>query len=396
MIKVKNLLKNNYLAWDSFVRSANNGTIFHLREFLNYHPENRFKDNSLEFYKDNKLLSVFPAADVSKDGKRILVSHPGSSYGSFVTKDDLSIKDAIAMVEELNIFAKKESFDGIQMTMPPSFYSNRISNYIEYALLSSGFDYSNREITSTLTLEKNKESILKKFKPSHQRAVKKSRKRGVEIKITNEVDEFFSILETNLKIRHDVKPTHTIDELKTLISKKQTAPLTVGRIEELRATFSRAYTDAVNSNNFSLANRIIASKNQIFTNLYDNIGRASDDEFRLMAENSKAANNWFATEYAPRFEEGVASMWAEAFKKRKSGSLNSSSPEQSPLFFLKNDGKGLYINNSSEAGINQLENILNPPKGTDGKPLVQEFVDANSLSGGSVVFQSHDDDELPF
>ena len=217
MIKVKNLLKNNYLAWDSFVRSANNGTIFHLREFLNYHPKDRFKDNSLEFYKDNKLLSVFPAADVSKDGKRILVSHPGSSYGSFVTKDDLSIKDAIAMVEELNIFAKKESFDGIQMTMPPSFYSNRISNYIEYALLSSGFDYSNREITSTLTLEKNKESILKKFKPSHQRAVKKSRKRGVEIKITNEVDEFFSILETNLKIRHDVKPTHTIDELKTLI-----------------------------------------------------------------------------------------------------------------------------------------------------------------------------------
>jgi len=54
-----------------------------------------------------------------------------------------------------------------------------------------------------------------------------------------------------------------------------------------------------------------------------------------MAENSKAANNWFATEYAPRFEEGVASMWAEAFKKRKSGSLNSSSPEQTPLFLFK-------------------------------------------------------------
>ena len=26
----------------------------------------------------------------------------------------------------------------------------------------------------------------------------------------------------------------------------------------------------------------------------------------------------------------------------------------------------------------------------------QEFIDANSLSGGSVVFQSHDDDDLPF
>ena len=173
-------------------------------------------------------------------------------------------------------------------------------------------------------------------------------------------------------------PSYLVDELKTLISKKQTAPLTVGRIEELRATFSRAYTDAVNSNNFSLANRIIASKNQIFTNLYDNIGKASDDEFRLMAENSKAANNWFATEYAPRFEEGVASMWAEAFKKRKSGSLNSSSPEQTPLFFLKNDGKGLYINNSAESGINLLKTIIEQPKDAFGKPLLGEFVDPNT------------------
>jgi hypothetical protein len=173
-------------------------------------------------------------------------------------------------------------------------------------------------------------------------------------------------------------PNYLVDELKTLISKKQTAPLTVGRIEELRATFSRAYTDAVNSNNFSLANRIIASKNQIFTNLYDNIGRASDDEFRLMAENSKAANNWFATEYAPRFEEGVASMWAEAFKKRKSGSLNSSSPEQTPLFFLKNDGRGLYINNSAESGINLLKTIIEQPKDALGKPLLGEFTDPNT------------------
>ena len=102
--------------------------------------------------------------------------------------------------------------------------------------------------------------------------------------------------------------------------------------------------------------------------LYDKIGKASDDEFRIMAENSKAANNWFATEYAPRFDEGVASMWAEAFKKRKSGSLNSSSPEQTPLFFLKNDGRGLYINNSAESGINLLKTIIEQPKDAFGKP----------------------------
>ena len=218
MIKVKNLSKDNHPVWDSFVRKANNGTIFHLRKFLNYHTRGKFKDNSIEFYKGNNLLSVFPAADIIKDGKRILVSHPGSSYGSFITKEDLSIKDAMEMAEELNSYAIRKGFDGIQMTIPPSFYSNRISNYIEYALLSNGFDYFRREVTSTLTIGDNEDDILNKFKSSHQRAVKRSQNLGVEVKITNKVDEFFSILETNLKIRHDVKPTHTIDELKALIT----------------------------------------------------------------------------------------------------------------------------------------------------------------------------------
>tara|TARA_B100001057_G_scaffold24409_1_gene22520 strand:+ start:77 stop:1042 length:966 start_codon:yes stop_codon:yes gene_type:complete len=218
MIKVKKFSKDNYLAWDAFVRNANNGTIFHLRKFLNYHSPERFKDNSIELYKGNNLLSVFPAADIMKEGKRILVSHPGASYGSFITKEDLSIKNAIEMVEELNGYAIRKGFDGIEMTIPPSFYSNRVSNYVEYALLSGGFDYLRREVTSTLTIGDNDDDILNKFKPSHQRAVKRSQSLGVEVKITNKVDEFFSILETNLKIRHDVKPTHTIDELKTLIT----------------------------------------------------------------------------------------------------------------------------------------------------------------------------------
>ena len=218
MIKVKKFSKDNYLAWDSFVRNANNGTIFHLRKFLNYHSEERFKDNSIEFYKGNNLLSVFPAADIMKEGKRTLVSHPGASYGSFITLEDLSIKDSIEIVEELNGYAIRQGFDGIQMTIPPAFYSNRVSNYVEYALLLSGFDYFRREVTSTLTIGENEDDILNKFKSSHQRAVKRSQNLGVEVKITNKVDEFFSILETNLKIRHDVKPTHTIDELKTLIT----------------------------------------------------------------------------------------------------------------------------------------------------------------------------------
>ena len=201
MIKVKKLLKSNFAAWDTFVLRANNGTIFHLRDFLNYHPKNRFKDFSLEFHKNNNLLSVIPAAVVLKNNKKLFVSHPGASFASFVTKEDFSIKDSFEVVEKLIKYTKSEGFDGVQLKTPPAFYSKRISNYIEYALLSSGFNYLNREVTSTLFIEKNENAILKKFKSSHSRAVRKSQNLGVEIKITDQVDEFFLMLEKNLKIR---------------------------------------------------------------------------------------------------------------------------------------------------------------------------------------------------
>ncbi len=217
MIKIEKFSKNNNDIWDSFVLKANNGTLFHLRKFLGYHPEDRFKDHSLEIYKKNTLLSVFPAAGIIINDKKMLASHPGSSYGSFVLKEGLSIKDAMDMVSKLIDYSSKKGFEGIQLTIPPAFYSKRLSNYIEYSLLCNGFDYFRREVTSTLIIENSEYKILNKFKPAHQRAVRKSKKLGVETRITNRVEEFFSILKNNLKIRHGVNPTHTLDELKLLI-----------------------------------------------------------------------------------------------------------------------------------------------------------------------------------
>jgi len=217
MIKIKKFSKNNYDTWDSFVLKSNNGTLFHLRKFLSYHPEDRFKDHSLEIYKKNTLLSVFPAADIIINDKKLLASHPGSSYGSFISKEELSIKDAMEIVSKLIDYSSKKGFEGIQLTIPPGFHSNRASNYIEYSLLFNGFDYFRRDVTSILTIESSEDKILNKFKPSHQRALRKSIKLGVKTRVTDKVDEFFSILKNNLKIRHGVNPTHSLEELKSLI-----------------------------------------------------------------------------------------------------------------------------------------------------------------------------------
>ena len=170
-------------------------------------------------------------------------------------------------------------------------------------------------------------------------------------------------------------PSYLTKELNLLISPKNKDPLTITRLEELRSTFTRAYKEAIDNNDTLLATRIQESKYKIFENLYNNIGKSKNPAAVGMADRAQSASNWFKNEYAPRFEEGIGSMWAEAFKKRKSGSLFSSSPEQSPLYFIMNDGRGKTINNSSESGINQLENILNRPKDELNKDLIAPIAD---------------------
>jgi len=212
MITVKRF-NNNSSAWDNFVSSANNGTLFHTRRFLNYHHEGRFNDHSLEFYKKGKLVGVFPAALIETGNKRQLVSHPGASVGSFVVPEDLAFADALEMVEQLVDYSKRENLDGIKLTQTPTIYSKRLSHYIDFALQKNGFLYAKREISSILFLEKSIDENLSKFKSTHRTAVRKAEKSGVVVKETDDFASFYEILKKNLSIRHDVKPTHSLDEL---------------------------------------------------------------------------------------------------------------------------------------------------------------------------------------
>ena len=48
----------------------------------------------------------FPCCRAEIDGNRYLVSHPGSSVGSFVVNENLSIADSIDLVKSLISYSK--------------------------------------------------------------------------------------------------------------------------------------------------------------------------------------------------------------------------------------------------------------------------------------------------
>ncbi|MDZ7413397.1 MAG: GNAT family N-acetyltransferase, partial [candidate division KSB1 bacterium] len=58
--------------WDRFVWAANNGTIFHTRRFLSYHPPGRFEDHSLVFKKRGRVLALLPAVRLDRGNSNVL------------------------------------------------------------------------------------------------------------------------------------------------------------------------------------------------------------------------------------------------------------------------------------------------------------------------------------
>lgn len=213
MITIERYNDNFLTEWEEIVHSSNNGTLFHTRKFLSYHSKDKFIDHSLIFYKNNKPLSVFPAVEKTELHKKILVSHPGASMGSFVTPADLSFSDSLQLVDQLNLYLKKQKFSRAKITLPPIIYNQRKTNYIDYSLLRSGYKYVKREVSSILFLEDSIEKNVNKFKPSHRQALRKAQRSGLVVNNSDDFNSFYSILKKNLNNRHNVKPTHSIDEL---------------------------------------------------------------------------------------------------------------------------------------------------------------------------------------
>jgi hypothetical protein len=199
--------------WDAFVWKANNGTLFHTRRFLGYHPAGRFEDHSLVFLEENATLALFPAALRTVEGRRVLSSHAGSSYGGFVYPENLSVRSAFDLVSALIEHCRAEGIEAIDMTLPPVIYHQRPSHYLDFALYKNGFTYRKREISSVIPLDFPVGCILDQFKPEARTAYRKSVKSGVTIRESDDFASFYPILKKNLNLRHNVSPTHTLEEI---------------------------------------------------------------------------------------------------------------------------------------------------------------------------------------
>jgi hypothetical protein len=196
--------------WEYFVTQSNNGTIFHSQDFFGYHPPDRFKNHHLIIKERSNIVGVFPAAE--KENK--IISHQGASYGGFVLKDGLGIHATYLMVEHVVQYFKSQGYKEIVLTQPPLIYYRNPDQYIDFALMKNEFHYLKREVTAVIPL--NTAEPLPTFHGDARRSTKKALREGVQVILTDDYARFYDILKHNLSMRHNVTPTHSLDELNKL------------------------------------------------------------------------------------------------------------------------------------------------------------------------------------
>lgn len=193
--------------WDQFVLESNNGTMFHLQRFLDYHTPGKFKFDHLIFLEKGNIVAVLPGS--IHDG--MFESPIGASYGSIVTKD-ITFAKAMEIVSALLDYGRKNGIKEFMLTAAPMIYEQYPNQSLDFAMLWQGFKYKIHYISSAIKLDKDRD-ILERFSPTVRRNVRKTfRDFKLRVEVNDRYDEFYPILLKN-KARHNVKPTHTYEDL---------------------------------------------------------------------------------------------------------------------------------------------------------------------------------------
>lgn len=203
--------------WDHFVMShAMNGTFLQTRRFLNYHPEGRFTDASVMVYNGQELCAVVPAAAQTVDGRRMLRSHPGSTFGGIIVGAEmLRAPKLVELVGDLDQYFQAQGFESCEMKITSDLFSTLPTDALQYALYHAGYT-DETEIAAYLPLEgRTHEELVAEYSFNKRYDLKKCVKAGLSYRLLHnheEIAAFYDLLCVNLT-KFDAKPVHTLEEL---------------------------------------------------------------------------------------------------------------------------------------------------------------------------------------
>jgi hypothetical protein len=190
--------------WDEFVFNSKNGIFFFRRKFMDYHQD-RFEDHSLIFQNDmGKWLAVLPACHLDD----FLVSHGGLTFGGVLSDRSMTTPRMLEIFGSFQTYAKSKGFKGVRYKAIPHMYHFNPAEEDLYALTQNKYSLRKREVTSVVDMQ-NRLPLSKGRKSS----ISKAKKRGIEVRETDQFAEFMKIEAQILLDKYNTKPTHSTDEI---------------------------------------------------------------------------------------------------------------------------------------------------------------------------------------
>lgn len=202
--------------WDAFLPQTVNGTFLQSRRFLSYHPAGRVQDCSVMLYdKKHHIAALCPAAEGMADGRRVFVSHPGSTFGGLlIAPKHYKASKVLAMLDALEAWWKADGFDAVDFRITPSLFSHRQEDLLDYAFFHHGYR-ADVELSTYIDYAEYRVPVESNFSQGKRTDVHTGTKIGMygrPLRIPEELDTFYNVLCESLSKYH-VKPVHSREEL---------------------------------------------------------------------------------------------------------------------------------------------------------------------------------------
>jgi hypothetical protein len=207
MFEVRQYSPDRADEWNAFVAQSKNGTFLFDRRYMDYHRD-RFEDCSIMVYRKDRLFALLPG---NRKGDTF-VSHQGLTYGGFVTDAQATAEHVCEAFVAVNEWLRSEGFRKVIYKPVPWIYQSLPAEEDVYALfVRCHARLIERDVSSTVFLHHRL-----KFTESRLSGIRKARRFGFEVRESDDVEAFWTILSENLHVKYDATPVHTASEMRLL------------------------------------------------------------------------------------------------------------------------------------------------------------------------------------
>ena len=204
--------------WNELVEYSVNGTFLFMREYMEYHAD-RFCDHSLVYCDERGvIIALLPANEVTlPDGTRQLHSHQGLTFGGWIYGRHFHMSQLMEACGLTVEYLKAEGFSSFFYKQPPSIYHRAPAEGDEYALWRHGAVIDHCLVSASHLFPTATEGgCYIPFDATRQRRWRKLRDTQGYLLRPGRLEEFWPIMEANLRDRYGVAPVHTLAEMEML------------------------------------------------------------------------------------------------------------------------------------------------------------------------------------